>query len=150
MDFVAGKKSFVVCSKHVNLLVVVAKKSGEFNVLSENINYNYDDDEDDLDNDDENYLTFVIDPKANGISIDDEKKLIGCNDVPFTTISFSNVRVSKEQILSEIHDGRCVSNKLIESSRLQSAVLNMVLAKNMFKYLVHFAVHTECGSDKIR
>lgn len=149
-DFIAGRKSFVVCSKHANLLVVVARKSGEFNVPVENENYTYDDDDDDMEVNDEDYVAFVIDPKANGISIDNENKLIGCNDVPFTTINFSNVRVTKDQILSETHDGRNISNTLIESSRLQAAILNMVLAKNMFKYLVDFAVHSECGSDKMR
>lgn len=116
----------------------------------EDKDYTYDEDDDDMDIDEEDYITFVIDPKTNGISIDDEKKLIGCNDVPFATINFSNVRVSKEQILSQTHDGRKISDRLVESSRLQSAILNMVLAKNTFKYLVDFAVHTACGSDKMR
>lgn len=112
-----------------------------------------DDDESNDDVDDEyidSYITFVVDPKSSGITISDERPTIGCNDVPFATVKFSNVHVRKDQILSETFDDRKISEKLIASSRLQSATLNMVVAKNMLKHLINFAISTDCNAENLR
>lgn len=130
-------------SQHANLLIVVAEKSDELKTEFE---------EDEEDNEDffDAYLTIVLDPKLSGITIDDQSKSIGCNDVPFATINFSNVRVSKSQILSEGLDDRKISQKLVTSSRLQAATLNMVQAKNMLKQLIKFIISAECNTQKLR
>lgn len=116
-----------------------------------------DDDEDgnsDIDSDDDEfvdpYITFVVDPKSSGITISDERPTIGCNDVPFATVNFSNVYVRKNQILCETSDDRKISEKLIASSRLQSATLNMAVAKNIFRQLINFAISTDCNAESLR
>lgn len=98
----------------------------------------------------DSYITFVIDPKSSGIKIAEEPSTVGCNDVPFATIEFSNVYVGKDQILSETSDDRKISDKLIASSRLQSATLNMIVAKNMLKHLINFAISTDCNTENLR
>lgn len=111
------------------------------------------DEEDDNDvNDDffDSYLTIALDPDSSGITIFDENKTIGCNDVPLKTINFSNVRIGKSQILSETFDDRKISQKLLSSSRLQSATLNMVQAKNILNHLINFCISSEINSEKLR
>lgn len=112
-------------------------------------------DEDDMSDDDDSefvdsYITFVVDPKSSGIKISEERPTIGCHDVPFATIKFSNVYVGKNQILSETSDDRKISEKLIASSRLQMATLNMIVAKNMLKHSINFAISTDCNGENLR
>lgn len=143
-----GSKSFVTYSQHANLLVVVAEKSESLeNECDENDISDHDDDDSEFF---DPYITFVVDPKSSGIKISEESSTIGCIDVPFATIEFSNVYVGKEQILSETSDDRKISEKLIASSRLQSATLNMIVAKNMLKHLINFAISTDCNSENLR
>lgn len=138
----SGSRNFVVYSQHANLLIVVAKKSDELKR------------EDDEDEDDEDffdsYMTIIVDPKTSGITISDEYKTIGCNDVPFASIKFSNVYIEKDRILSETNDDRQISQKLLSSARIQSATLNMIQVKNMLNYLVNFSLRTECNEEKLR
>lgn len=106
-------------------------------------------------NDDEDeyvdsHITFVVDPKSSGILISEERTTIGCNDVPFATVNFSNVHVRKDQILSETFDDRKISEKLIASSRLQSATLNMIVAKNILKHLINVSISTDCNAENLR
>ncbi|XP_055304084.1 complex I assembly factor ACAD9, mitochondrial-like [Sitodiplosis mosellana] len=139
-----GSKSFVPISQHVNLLIVVAEKSDE-------LKREFEVDEEDDDEYFDAYLTIVLDPKSSGITIVDQcEKMIGCNDVPFATVNFSNVHVSKSQILSEGLDDRKISQKLVTSSRLQSATLNLIQAKNMLKQLINFSISAEINSQKLR
>lgn len=146
MLLLLGKKSFVICSQHVNLLIVIAEKSDE---LKKEF---LDETDDDDDNDDyfDSYLTIALDPNSSGITMFDESKTIGCNDVPFKTISFSNVRIGKSQILSETFDDRKISQKLLASARLQSATLNMIQAKNILNHLINFSISSEINSEKMR
>lgn len=146
--FFLGSKSFVIHSQHANLLIVVAEKSEAL----KNERNEDDSDVNDYDEDEyvDSYITFVIDPKSSGISISDERPTIGCNDVPFATVNFCNVYVRKDQILSETFDDRKISEKLIASSRLQSATLNMVVAKNFLKHLINFAISTDCNAENLR
>lgn len=122
-------------------MIVIAEKSDE-------LKREFEPDEEDDDEFFDAYLTIALDPKSSGISIVDHNKTIGCNDVPFATVNFSNVRVSKSQILTE--DDQKISQKLITSSRLQSATLNMIQAKNMLKQLINFCISTEINSQKLR
>lgn len=142
-DFFSGSKSFVTISQHANLLVVVAEKSEE-------LKREYEMDEEDGDDFFDAHLTIVLDPKSTGITIVDQSKTIGCNDVPFATINFSNVYVDKSQILSEGQDDRKTSEKLLSSSRLQSATVNMIQTKNILKQLINFSLSAECNSQKLR
>lgn len=143
-----------MCSKYANLLIVVAKKTGEFIERIQNdddIKLNFratDDDKSDIDDDD--YLTLIVDRNSNGVTVAEEETSFGLQTIPFTTINFSNVRLSRNRILSESVDGRQVPRKLIEHSRLQSSIANMVLAKEMFKHLIKYTTHTKCLSQKIR
>lgn len=142
-----GKKSFVIYSQHTNLLIVVAEKSNELK------NERNEDENDFEDSDDEffdAYLAFVIDPKSSGITVRQEPATIGCNDVPFATVEFCNVYVKKNQILSETVDDRKISEKLVASSRLQLATLNMIVAKNMFRKLMKFVITTDCNAENLR
>lgn len=139
----SGNKSFAAISQHANLLIVVAEKSDE-------LEKEYEVDEDDDDDYFDAYLTIVLDLKSPGITITDQSKTIGCNDVPFATVNFSNVRVSKSQILSEGSDDRKISQKLITSSRLQSATLNLIQAKNLLKKLIDFSISAGINSQKMR
>lgn len=143
----AGSKSFVPISQHANLLIVVAEKSDELKR-----EYDFDDDEDSDDDFEyyDSYLTVLLDPKSSGITLNEEYKTIGCNDVPFVTVNFSNVHIGKDQILSEGLDDRKISEKLLASSRLQMATLNMVQAKNMLNQIVEFSISSECNSEKLR
>ncbi|XP_031628107.1 complex I assembly factor ACAD9, mitochondrial-like [Contarinia nasturtii] len=140
-----GSKSFASISQHANLLIVVAEKSDELKQ-----EFALDDDDDDDDDFFDAYLTIVLDPKSSGITFSDEYKTIGCNDVPFVTVNFENVRIEKDQILSENTDDRKISQKLLASSRLQMATLNMVQAKNMFNKIVTFTIRSACNSEKLR
>lgn len=126
-------------------MVVVAEKSDEM----KREDAEYDDDDDDPEFHDA-YMVFVLDSKSSGITISDVGKTIGCNEVPFSTIDFSNVHADKSQILSESCDDRKISDKLIASSRLQMATLNMVQAKNILNHLIDFSIKTECNSEKLR
>lgn len=122
-------------------------------MIAEKSELNNECDESDVDDDDEivdPYITFVVDPKSSGIAISEERPMIGCNDVPFATIEFSNVYVGKGQILSETSDDRKISEKLIASSRLQAATLNMIVAKNMLKHLINFGISTDCNAENLR
>lgn len=141
-----GSKSFAICSQHANVLVVVAEKSDE---LKQQYEIDEDDDTDDDDYFDA-YMAIVLDPKSSGITIIDEIKTIGCNDVPFKSIHFSNVRIGKDQILSEGIDDRKTSQKLIASARLQESTLNMIQAKNLLNRLTEFCIKTVCNSEKMR
>lgn len=143
MILFSGSKSFVPISQHANLLVVVAEKSEE---LKKEFEIDEEDDDDFFDT----YLTIVLDPKSSGITIVDQNKTIGCNDVSFATINFTNVHVDKSHILSEGIDDRKTSEKLLASSRLQSATVNMIQARNILKQLVNFSLSTECNSQKLR
>lgn len=142
---ISGAKSFATCSQHANLLIVVAEKSDEL----KREDAEYVDDDDDLNFHDE-YMVFVMNSNSPGILQSNVGKTIGCNDVPFTTINFSNVRVGKDQILMETFDDRKISDKLIASSRLQMATLNMVQAKNILNQLIALSIKTECNSEKLR
>lgn len=142
----AGTKSFATFSQYANILVVVAEKSDELKREDEE---DYDEDEDDLDFNDA-HMVFVIDANSSGIIQSDTGKTIGCNDVPFTTLIFSNVRAGKEQILSEAFDDRKISDKLIASSRLQMATLNMVQAKTILNQLIDYSIKTQCNGEKLR
>lgn len=127
-------------------MIVIAEKSDE---LKREFDIDEEDDEDaELFFDP--YLTVSLDPKSSGITIVDERNTIGCNEVPFTTVNFSDVRIGKDQILSESFDDRKISQKLIASSRLKIATLNMIQAKKMFNHLVNFSLSAECNSEKIR
>lgn len=75
---------------------------------------------------------------------------IGCKEVPFATVNFSNVRIGEDQILSEGLDDRKISDKLITSSRLQMATLNMIQAKNILNHTVNFSLSAKCSSEKLR
>lgn len=130
-------------SQHANLLIVAAEKSDE---LRAEFEVDEEDDEEFFDA----YLTIVLDPKSSGITIVEQSETIGCNEVPFVTVKFSNVRVDKSQILSEGQDDRKISEKLVTSARLQSATLNMVQAKNILIQLIKFSVSAECNSQKLR
>lgn len=144
--FLLGSKSFVICSQHANLLIVVAEKSEALKNECDEDDIGDDDDSEFVDS----YITFVLDPKSSGIKISEEKPTIGGNDVPFTTIKFSNVYVRKNQILSETFDDRKISEKLIASSRLQLATLNLIVAKNMLDHLIKFAISTDCNGENLR
>lgn len=144
---VSGRKRFVTYSQHANLLIVLAEKSKALIDDCDERNINDDDDESEYF---DSYIAFVVDPKSSGINILEERSTIGCNDVPFATIEFSNVYVRKDQILSETSDDRKISEKLIASSRLQSATLNMIMAKNMLNHLINFAITTDCNGEKLR
>lgn len=149
-----GSKSFIVSSRHANLLVVVAKKSGEFIERIENeddINLTFnEEDNSNKDIDSDNYLTFVLDMNVNGITISRNEPAAGLSSVPFATINFNNVRLNKDRILSESTDGRSVTDLLIGDSRLQSSIANMVLAKEMLKHFVKYVSNAQCFSQKIR
>lgn len=139
----SGSKNFVICSQHANLLIVLAEKSKELKMDDE--------DEDDIDEDFiDSHIAFVVDPKSSGITISDESQTIGCSNVPYAKINFSNVYVGKDQILSETQDDRKISEKLIASSRLQSSTLNMVVAKNILGHLIKFTIDVKCNSEKLR
>lgn len=127
------------------MLVVTAEKMGE-------LKEKFDVDEDDPDDKDyiDDFMTIVLDPHSSGITTVEESKTIGCNDVPFTTVNFNNVRIGKDQILSEGVDDRKISQKLINSSRLQAATLNMIQAKNILNRITEFSISTECNSEKLR
>lgn len=127
------------------MLVVIAEKSDE-------LKKEFEIDEDDPDNDDfiDAYMTIVLDPHTSGITFIEEDKTIGCNDVPFVTVNFSNVHIGKDQILTEGIDDRKISQKLLTSSRLQAATLNMVQARNILNHLIKFTICTECDSEKLR
>lgn len=142
-----GGKNFVIFSQHTNLLIVIAEKSKE-------LKNQRDEDESDIEFDDDDYIdeyiTFVIDPKSSGVTISRERSTIGCNDVPYSKVDFRNVFVKKDQILSETADDRKISEKLIASSRLQLATLNMIVAKNMLGNLIRFAISTDCNAENLR
>lgn len=140
----SGSKSFAICSQFANLLIVVAKKADELKMECDEI------DDDEGGEFFDSYITFVVDPNSSGITISDENQTIGCTDVPYATLSFSNVRVDQDQILSETHDDRKISEKLIASSRLQSATLNMVHVKNILTHLINFFINAEFNSEKLR
>lgn len=149
-----GSKSFVVCSKFANLLIVVAKKSGEFVERIENeddIKLNFQlSDKATNDIDDDDYLTFIVDMDSSGITVTEETTSFGLQTIPFASINFANVRLSKGRILSESADGRQATRKLIEHSRLQSSIANMVLAKEMLKHFIKYTTNATCFSQKIR
>lgn len=141
-----GSRSFAICSQHANVLVVVAEKSGE-------LKQEYEIDEDDDTEDDDYfdaYMTVVLDPKSSGITMIDEAETIGCKDVPFKTINFSNVRIQKDPILSEGFDDRKISQKLIASSRLYESTLNMIQAKNLLNQLIELSIESSWNSEKMR
>lgn len=140
-----GSKHFVVCSQHANLLIVIGEKSPEL-ILEQKNEEELDDDDDEFDN----YMTFVVDRNTIGITTIDEKSTIGCNDVSFSTVTFTDVHVRKGQILSETIDDRTISEKLIASSRLQSATLNMIQAKKLLSHLLDFTINTKINSEKLR
>lgn len=123
-------------------MIVLAEKSLE---IKEELDE--DDDEDEIF---DRYLACVVDPNTSGITMTDERQTIGCNDVPFVTVNFNDVRISKSQILTETLDDRKISDKLVASSRLQSATLNMVQARQILTHLLHFCINTECYSEKLR
>lgn len=136
-----GSASWVVCSQHANLLIVVAKKSDSLLAEEEEGDF-----EDDIDYGDP-CLTFALNAKTNGISFEDHSTTIGCDDVPFSKLNFSNVRIPKSQLLSKVLDERHLSQKLNEYHRLQMSVLNMVQAKNIINQLINFVIHTKsCGA----
>lgn len=144
----------MVCSKHANLLIVVAKKSGEFveTIDSENdAVFEFRDESEELDSEHDSYMTFIVDMNALGVTVTEEPcSTGGLATVPFTRINFADVRLTKDRILDDSVDGRYVANKLIEHSRLQSAVANMVLAKEMFRHFLEYAAHTSYPSQKVR
>lgn len=75
-----GTKSFVVKSKHANLLLV----SAESTELSEYVGGN----------NSTEILTFIIDSKASGVKFVAIPETLGCIEVPYETIQLENVRVS--------------------------------------------------------
>lgn len=108
------------------------------------------DEDDDEDEYFDRYMACVVDPNSSGITMTDERHTIGCNDVPFVTVNFNGVRISKSQMLSETQDDRKISDKLIASSRLQSATLNMVQTRQILTDLLHFCIKAECNSERLR
>lgn len=143
----SGSKSFAIYSRHATLLIVVAKKSVELKNERDEDGNDIDDDDSEFD---DPYITFAIDAKSSGITICQERPTIGCNDVPFATVDFRNVQVRAEHMLCATADDRKISEKLIASSRLQSATLNMIVAKNMFNNLINFAINTDCNAENLR
>lgn len=142
---ITGSTSWVVCSQHANLLLVVAKKTES--LLAEEAKL--EDYDEDVDYDDPN-LTFILDVTTDGITIEDQSKTIGCNYVPFVTVNFFNVRIPKSNLLSKSLDERHISQKLLESSRLQASVLNMVQSKKILNQLIEFSIRTKCFGSKLR
>lgn len=138
-----GSSSWAVCSQHANLLIVVAKKSDSLLAEEEEGDF-----EDDIDYEDP-CLTFALDAKTNGITFQDHSNTIGCDDVPFSTVNFSNVRIPKTQLLSKVLDERHLSQKLNEYHRLKMSVLNMVQAKNIINQLINFVIRTRCCGEKL-
>lgn len=142
-----------MCSKHANLLIVVAKKSGEFVETIENVDdiQLFRNEPKEVDGDSDNYYTFIVDTNALGVTVTEEPVISrGLATVPFARINFTDVRLSKDRILSDSVDGRYVAKKLIEHSRLQSAVANMVLAKKMLKHFLEYAATANYPSQKVR
>lgn len=134
----------MVCSQHANILVVVANKSKELKEYEADLEY-----DDDIDYDDPS-LTFVLDASTHGITYEDQSKTIGCNQVPFTTVNFFNVRARKSEILSRFVDERHTSNKLLESSRIQMSTLNLIQSKRMLNHLINYTIQTRCFGEKLR
>lgn len=75
-----GSQSFVVRSKHAKLLVatVIAEEESEY----------YDQP------DTKEPVTFVLDTATDGITFSDINDTIGCSEVPYVTVHFSDVRLS--------------------------------------------------------
>lgn len=126
----------MVCSQHANLMLVVA----------ENVDQQKEDDEEG----DTSKLTILLDPKTPGITFSDEEEMFGCNFVPYTTVSFFNVRISNDQILSQANEVQAVHDKLIYSSRLQEATLNFAQIKKILNFLSTFISCAEYNDEKIR
>lgn len=141
-----------MCSKHANLLIVVARKSGEFVEIIKNEDiklFKAESEETDTEND--SYLTLVVDMNSFGVTVTEESTATkGLETIPFARINFSNVRLSKDRILNESVDGRNPAKKLIEHSRLQSSVGNLVLAKGMLAHLLEYAAGANYYSQKLR
>lgn len=138
-----GSATWTVCSRHTNLLIVVAKKSDSLLVEEDEGDFG-----DDIDYEDE-CLTFVLDAKTNGITFEEHSKTIGCDGVPFSRVNFFEVRAPKSQLLSQVLDERHLSQKLNECHRLQMSVLNMVQAKKIINQLIEFVIQTRCCGVKL-
>lgn len=91
-----------------------------------------------------------MDPKTPGVLISDESQTIGCNHVPYTTVNFFDVRIDRDQILSESVDAQKAHEKLAYGSRLQDATFNYVQAKKILNFVVTHVINNECNSQKLR
>lgn len=76
-----GSRSFVVKSIHSNLLIVTAmvEKDSKHNDQMTT----------------KQFITFLVDPKAHGITFSDISNTIGCNEVPYVTLNFASVRLNE-------------------------------------------------------
>lgn len=139
-----GSRSFVVKSTHSNLLVVTA-------ITEEESEYNGDPST-------RKFITFVLDSSTRGITFKESSNTTGCNEVPYGTLEFSNVRLNggnsqkfntmcvslnhssffildSDNVLSEKYDNRSAAEQLTCNSRIQSAILNSIQIKQILNYL---------------
>lgn len=75
-----GSQSFVVRSKHSNLLIVTAIAEEESENNDKAVT--------------KKSITFVLDTMTHGVTFNEISDTIGCREVPYVTVDFSNVRLS--------------------------------------------------------
>lgn len=76
-----GSQSFVVKSMHSNLLIVTA-------LVDEDAEYNGEAGT-------KKFVTFVLDSTRSGVTFKENNNTIGCSEVPYVTLQFSNVRLTE-------------------------------------------------------
>lgn len=75
-----GSQSFVVKTKHANLLIVTAVSEEKSENNDQAVT--------------KKSITFVLDTTTHGVTFNEIGDTMGCREVPYVTVDFSNVRLS--------------------------------------------------------
>ncbi|XP_055313012.1 complex I assembly factor ACAD9, mitochondrial-like [Sitodiplosis mosellana] len=122
-----GTKSFVINGDGANLFMVLAQTQ-----ISDRLG------------DKKNALSiFLVDSSLPGVKIHKQDKKIGLTDTNQNKVTFKDVIVSKDAILSIAGSGHHIEQRLTMYSRLNQGLINLMQMKSILQYMMDMAESIE-------
>lgn len=87
-----------------------------------------------------NALTiFIVDKTLDGIKIHSKSNIIGLSNANYTNVTFNNVLLSNDAVLSIPGTGQDIQDKVMIHSRLHQSVINLTQMKALLQYMLNMA-----------
>lgn len=93
---------------------------------------------------------FLVDGNTAGVKIGERHQTIGCRANNIHYVQFDNARLPETCVLGHADEGNVVADAVLKSMRLRSSLVNLGLAKNIFKTISHESIHKKCCGVSIK